>query len=90
MVIPTLDFDNTFLTGCDVEDLGDLDVLHRAVFMIYATLETFMCSIKKKLKSGQFKAKATVIYTRIHQSLIIKLPLPEENRKKEKAMLFWK
>ena len=49
MVIPTVDFDNTFLTGCDVEDLGDLHVIHRAVFIIYATIETFMCSTKKNL-----------------------------------------
>ena len=39
MVIPTIDYGNMFLTGCNADDLGDLDVIHnhalRCAFNIY-------------------------------------------------------
>ena len=39
MVIPTIDYGNMFLTGCNADDIGDLDVIHnhalRCAFNIY-------------------------------------------------------
>ena len=47
--IPTVYYDNMFLTGCDVEYFGDLDVIHN-----HALISAYNICNPRDLNSGLF------------------------------------